>query len=156
MVRPTHIDIQQLHVREDFSNSSNPSTSIVIDLEIKNPLESDDLDITLYCASCQSFSAIGYRVVPGFSRGSGIAHREAAVVPSGPSWDGAQRKLALGSKVELRVEITTNFISSEDCRGCSSVGESGKCYCSGCGAAMPVEVVADFLLDGSGEVSRIS
>ncbi|KAG6419865.1 hypothetical protein SASPL_116377 [Salvia splendens] len=157
MARPMHIDIQQLYIREDSSNSSNPSnTSIVIDLKFKNPLYTDDLNVTLYCSSCQSFSAMGYRIVPGFNYFSGTAHREAVVVPSGPSWDDAQPKLAQGSTVELRVEITTNFISSVDCRDCSSVEERGKCYCTGCGAATPVKVVAGFLLEDSSKVSRIS
>ncbi|KAL1561364.1 hypothetical protein AAHA92_04077 [Salvia divinorum] len=106
-----HLYIQQLHVLEDFNNSSNPNTSFVIDIEFKNPQVSDDLNITLYCASSyQSFSPIGHRVVPGFSEGIRTAHREEVVVPSGPSWDDARRKLAQGSTVELRVEMTTNYV----------------------------------------------
>ncbi|KAL1547184.1 hypothetical protein AAHA92_23690 [Salvia divinorum] len=56
----------------------------------------------------------------------------------GPSWDDARRKLAQGSTVELRVEMTTGFPHDDHCL-----------------PPTPVEVVADFLLDGSGKVSRI-
>ncbi|KAL1537162.1 hypothetical protein AAHA92_29706 [Salvia divinorum] len=155
-VMSSHIYIQQLHIREDSSNSSYLNTSIVMDLKFEYPLYSDDLNITLYCAAYQSFSPIGYYVVPGFNDGFRTAHREAVVVPRGPSWDEARRRLAQGSTVELRVEMTTRFVYRENCRHCDNIRESEKCHCSDCPDATPVKVVADFLVDGSGEVSRIS
>ena len=152
-----HLSIQQLHVRGDFSNSSNPNTSIVTDIKFKSPQLSDQLNITLYYASSnQSYSPIGYSIVPGFSDGMSTKHREAVVVPSGPSWDEAQQKLGQGSTVELRVEMTTAYIYREKCRHCIDVVEREKCHCNDCGDVKPVKVVGGFLVGGSVEVERIT
>ncbi|KAL1561069.1 hypothetical protein AAHA92_03819 [Salvia divinorum] len=145
LVLPPHIYIQQLHVQENSIKPSNPNTSIVMDLKFKRnvaltpPLRYGDLNITLYCASCQSFSILGYCVVPGFIQGGKkTAHREAVVVPRGPSWDDARQKIAQGSTMELRVELTTtSFVATDNCNYCKK--------------SAAVVVVADFLLDGSGQ-----
>ncbi|KAL1567947.1 hypothetical protein AAHA92_03365 [Salvia divinorum] len=153
----SHIVVQQLHIRENSSNSSNPNIFIVMDLEFKYPSNTDNLSITLYCASCESFAAIGSCVAPGFNASPRLELREAAVVPRGPSWDDARWRLSQGLKVELRVEITTSYITSEKCRHCSrSFREREKCHGSGCREPTPVMVVSDFLLDGSVKVTRIS
>ena len=58
--------------------------------------------------------------------------------------------------MELRVGMNTNFIYKEYCRHCNNISGSDKYRCSYCRDARPVKVVADFLLDGSGKVLRIS
>ena len=69
------------------------------------------------------------------------------MVPSGPSWDNARRNIAQGSTMKVRVELTTSFIASK---------ASVKCkYPSYCRKSKSVVVVADFLLDGSSQVSKV-
>ncbi|KAL1560692.1 hypothetical protein AAHA92_10875 [Salvia divinorum] len=107
--------IHQLHVREDSINSSNPNTSIFMDLEFKRllaitPLRYNDVNITLFYAStfasdrdfCRTVPvAVGYCIVPGFDTGrKKTVHREVVVVAArGLLWDDALRKIADGSTV---------------------------------------------------------
>ncbi|XP_047942954.1 uncharacterized protein LOC125189759 [Salvia hispanica] len=136
--------IQHLHIRENFSSSSNPNTSIVMDLKFKKPIgiRFDDLKITLYYAYNQSFSVIGYCIVPGFKQAYKItAHREAVVEAHGTAWQDALRRISQGSTVGLRAELITGYRGAGDSSMCIS------CTTVMAGAA-------ELRLDSSGEVSR--
>ncbi|KAG6416902.1 hypothetical protein SASPL_124343 [Salvia splendens] len=102
----------------------------------------DDVKITLYYANNQSFSVVGYGIVPGFKQAWKItAHREAVVEARGAAWDDALRRISQGSTVELRAELITGY---------RKITESSLCIC----CTTVVAGAAELQLDSSGEVSK--